>query len=78
MLAIWLLNDIFKINAKMVVLVAPSLTGADPESPDSAYVVGGKTLYTGVSNVNLTTDSTESEKSDFLIVRKSAHFITVI
>lgn len=76
MYAIWVLNDIFNTQAKMIVLEGPK--EVDPEAPDSAHVAGGKTLNEGVSVVNFTGNvNSESNKPEFLIIRKNDSFITL-
>jgi hypothetical protein len=78
MYSIWVLNDIFNTQAKMIVLAG--LTAVDPELPNIAHVACGKSLNVdeGASNVTLNTNvNSESNKPEFLIIRKSAHFITL-
>ena len=73
--AIFYINAIFNIQAKGVVLASSG--NANLESPDSAYVLDGRTLYANLREVNLTEANSELEKPEFLLVLKGAHFITL-
>lgn len=77
--AVVLLNRLFQVNASLIVLQGPN-QASDPENPHEALQLVGRERFEGQRIVDMSPiDSSVIEgEFDFLILRKSGHFLAML
>ncbi len=77
--AVVLLNRLFRVNASLIVLQGPN-QASDPENPHEALQLVGRERFEGQRIVDMSQiDSRVIEgEFDFLILRKSGHFLAML